>query len=162
LRRGALHPFGGRRHERADLTAEPSPMTYRAPVRDLAFTLQAVAGIDRVAATGAFPDYDPEVMGAVLEAAAQFSEEVLAPLNRVGDAHGSKCVDGNVTTAPGFADAYRQFAAGGWTGLSAPAHAGGQQLPKALELAAYETVDRKSTRLNSSHVKISYAVFCLK
>jgi alkylation response protein AidB-like acyl-CoA dehydrogenase len=115
-------------------------MTYRAPVRDLAFTLQAMAGIDRVAATGAFPDYDPEVMGAVLEAAGQFSEEVLAPLNRVGDRHGSSCVDGNVTTAPGFADAYRQFAAGGWTGLSAPAHAGGQQLPKALELAAYETV----------------------
>ena len=115
-------------------------MTYRAPVRDLAFTLQAMAGIDRVAATGAFPDYDPEVMGAVLEAAGQFAEEVLAPLNRVGDRHGSTCVDGNVTTAPGFADAYRQFAAGGWTGLSAPAHAGGQQLPKALELAAYETV----------------------
>ncbi len=115
-------------------------MTYRAPVRDLAFTLQAMAGIDRVAATGAFPDYDPEVMGAVLEAAGQFAEEVLAPLNRVGDRHGSSCVDGNVTTAPGFADAYRQFAAGGWTGLSAPAHAGGQQLPKALELAAYETV----------------------
>ena len=47
-------------------------MTYRAPVRDLAFTLQAVAGIDRVAATGAFPDYDADLMGAVLEAAAQF------------------------------------------------------------------------------------------
>jgi alkylation response protein AidB-like acyl-CoA dehydrogenase len=115
-------------------------MTYRAPVRDLAFTLQAVAGIDRVAATGAFPDYDAELMAAVLEAAGQFSEEVLAPLNRVGDSHGSTWVDGNVTTAPGFADAYRQFAAGGWTGLSAPAAAGGQQLPKALELAAYETV----------------------
>ncbi|SFS71662.1 acyl-CoA dehydrogenase [Brevundimonas viscosa] len=115
-------------------------MTYRAPVRDLAFTLQAVAGIDRLAATGAFPDYDAELMGAVLEAAGQFSEEVLEPLNRVGDRHGATCVDGNVATAPGFADAYRQFAAGGWTGLSAPAHAGGQQLPKALELAAYETV----------------------
>ncbi len=115
-------------------------MTYRAPVRDLAFTLQAVADIDRVAATGAFPDYDADVMGAVLEAAGQFSEEVLAPLNRVGDRHGTTCADGDVTTAPGFAEAYRQFAAGGWTGLSAPAHAGGQQLPKALELAAYETV----------------------
>ena len=115
-------------------------MTYRAPVRDLAFTLQAVAGIDRVAATGAFPDYDAELMGAVLEAAGQFSEEVLAPLNRIGDQQGATCVDGQVTAAPGFAEAYRQFAAGGWTGLSAPAHAGGQQLPKALELAAYETV----------------------
>ncbi|MBA3048291.1 acyl-CoA dehydrogenase [Brevundimonas sp.] len=115
-------------------------MTYRAPVRDLAFTLQAVAGIDQVAATGAFPDYDADLLGAVLEAAAQFSEGVLAPLNRIGDQKGSTWADGAVTAAPGFADAYRQFAAGGWTSLSAPAHAGGQQLPKALELAAYETV----------------------
>lgn len=114
--------------------------SYRAPIRDLAFTLQAVAGVEAVAATGAFPDYDADVLGAVLEAAAQFSEGVLAPLNRIGDQKGSTCVDGNVIPAPGFADAYRQFAAGGWTGLSAQAHSGGQQLPKALELAAYETV----------------------
>ncbi|MFN3931448.1 MAG: acyl-CoA dehydrogenase [Brevundimonas sp.] len=115
-------------------------MTYRAPVRDLIFTLTEVAGLDAVVATGAFPDYDAEVMGAVLEAAGQFSEGVLAPLNRIGDQKGSTFADGDVTAAPGFADAYRQFAEGGWTGLSAPAHAGGQQLPKALELAAYETV----------------------
>ena len=115
-------------------------MTYRAPVHDIAFTLQAVAGIDQVAASGAFPDYDPDVLGAVLEAAAQFSEGVLAPLNRIGDQKGSIFANGTVTAAPGFADAYRQFAEGGWTSLSAPVHAGGQQMPKALELAAYETV----------------------
>jgi hypothetical protein len=116
------------------------PMTYRAPVRDLAFSLTAVAGIDDLAATGAFPDYDGDVLTAVLEAAGQFSEEVLAPLNRPGDLAGAKYANGAVTAAPGFADAYRQFAAGGWTGLAAPASAGGQALPKALELAAYETV----------------------
>jgi len=115
-------------------------MSYRAPVRDLAFTLQSVAGVDEVAATGAFPDYDADVAGAVLEAAGQFSQEVLAPLNRIGDQKGSLYANGAVTAAPGFADAYRQFAAGGWTGLSASAEAGGQALPKALELAAYETV----------------------
>ena len=115
-------------------------MTYRAPVRDLAFTLESVAGMADVAATGAFPDYDADVAGAVLEAAGQFSEEVLAPLNRVGDQKGSTYANGAVTAAPGFADAYRQFAAGGWTGLSASTEAGGQALPKALELAAYETV----------------------
>ncbi len=115
-------------------------MTYRAPVRDLIFTLTEVAGIDAVAGTGAFPDFDAEVMAAVIEAAGQFSEGVLAPLNRIGDQKGSLYADGAVTAAPGFADAYRQFAEGGWTGLSAPTQAGGQQLPKALELAAYETV----------------------
>ena len=115
-------------------------MTYDPPVRDLAFALEAVAGIDAVAATGAFPDYDADVMAAVLEAAGQFSREVLAPLNRPGDLAGARLSGDDVIAAPGFADAYRQFAEGGWTGLSAPAHAGGQALPKALELAAYETV----------------------
>jgi len=115
-------------------------MSYRAPVRDLAFALEAVAGIDQVAATGAFPDYDADVMGAVLEAAGQFSEQVLAPLNRPGDLAGAKYADGAVTAAPGFVDAYKQFAEGGWTGLTASVDAGGQALPKALELAAYETV----------------------
>ena len=115
-------------------------MTYRAPVRDLIFTLTEVVGIDAVAATGAFPDLDADVMAAVVEAAGQFSEGVLAPLNRIGDQKGSTYANGAVTAAPGFAEAYRQFAEGGWTGLSAPAYAGGQQLPKALELAAYETV----------------------
>jgi alkylation response protein AidB-like acyl-CoA dehydrogenase len=115
-------------------------MSYRAPVRDLAFTLEAVAGMADVATTGAFPDYDSDVASAVLEAAGQFSQEVLAPLNRIGDQKGSLYANGAVSAAPGFADAYRQFAAGGWTGLSAPVEAGGQALPKALELAAYETV----------------------
>jgi alkylation response protein AidB-like acyl-CoA dehydrogenase len=115
-------------------------MSYRAPVRDLAFALEAVAGIDQVAATGAFPDYDADVMGAVLEAAGQFSEQVLAPLNRPGDLAGAKYADGAVTAAPGFVDAYKQFAEGGWTSLTASVEAGGQALPKALELAAYETV----------------------
>lgn len=115
-------------------------MTYRAPVKDIAFSLSAVAGIDAVADTGAFPHYDADLMGAVLEAAGQFSEEVLAPLNRPGDLAGAKYANGSVTGAPGFADAYRQFAEGGWTGLTASEEAGGQALPKALELAAYETV----------------------
>ncbi|WP_292053151.1 MULTISPECIES: acyl-CoA dehydrogenase [unclassified Brevundimonas] len=115
-------------------------MTYRAPVRDIAFALDAVAGIGDVAATGAFPDYDADVSSAVLEAAGQFSEEVLAPLNRPGDLNGAKYANGAVTAAPGFADAYQQFAAGGWTSLTASVEAGGQALPKALELAAYETV----------------------
>lgn len=115
-------------------------MTYRAPVRDLAFSLEAVAGIDAVAATGAFPDYDRDVMGAVLEAAGQVAETLLAPLNRIGDQQGARYANGAVTAAPGFAEAYREFAAGGWTGLAAsPAH-GGQGLPKALELAAFEPV----------------------
>ena len=115
-------------------------MTYRAPLRDIAFSLTEVAGVDQLAATGAFPDFDADLMKAVLEAAGSFSDEVLAPLNRVGDLNGATYANGSVTAAPGFAEAYRQFAEGGWTGLTASEEAGGQALPKALELAAYETV----------------------
>jgi len=115
-------------------------MTYRAPLREIAFTLKSVAGLDQALATGAFPDCDDDVVAAVLEAAGQFSQDVLAPLNRSGDQAGAHYANGAVTAAPGFADAYRQFAEGGWLGLAAPVHAGGQGLPKALELAAYETV----------------------
>ncbi|RZJ74234.1 MAG: acyl-CoA dehydrogenase, partial [Brevundimonas sp.] len=61
-------------------------------------------------------------------------------LNRIGDQNGSLYANGAVTAAPGLVDAYRQFAEGGWTGLSAAMEAGGQGLPKALELAAFETV----------------------
>jgi hypothetical protein len=74
-------------------------MTYRAPVRDLAFSLEAVARIDDLAATGAFPDYDRDVMAAVLEAAGQVAETLLAPLNRVGDQQGARYADGAVTAA---------------------------------------------------------------
>jgi alkylation response protein AidB-like acyl-CoA dehydrogenase len=112
-------------------------MTFRAPVRDLAFSLVEAAGVERL--VGAFPDFDLETMTAVLGAAGQFADEVLAPINRVGDLNGAKYANGAVTAAPGFAEAYRKFAEGGWTGLAAETDHGGAGLPKALELASYET-----------------------
>jgi len=114
-------------------------MTFRSPVRDIDFTLNAIAELDSVAATGAFPDYDPEIGAAILEAAGQFADGVLAPLNRTGDLKGSTYANGAVTAAPGYVEAYRSFAEGGWTGLAADTGLGGQGLPKALELAAFES-----------------------
>ncbi|HYF22817.1 MAG TPA: acyl-CoA dehydrogenase [Caulobacteraceae bacterium] len=114
-------------------------MTYRAPVRDLAFSLTEAAGLDRLLKTGACPDLDLDTVSAVLEAAGQLAEEVLAPLNREGDLKGAAYANGAVTAAPGFRDAYQAFAEGGWHGLAADPEHGGQGLPKALEQAAYET-----------------------
>jgi len=114
-------------------------MTFRAPVRDLGFSLIEHAEAGRLMEGGAFPDFDHETLQAVLAAAGQFADEVLAPINRQGDLNGAKYANGSVTAAPGYADAYRQFAAGGWTGLSAEAEHGGAGLPKALEQAAFET-----------------------
>jgi alkylation response protein AidB-like acyl-CoA dehydrogenase len=113
-------------------------MTFRPPVRDLALALK-VAGHDGLIAS-AFPDLDAETVSAVLEAAGSFAADVLAPLNRVGDTKGATYANGVVTAAPGFAQAYKAFADGGWNSLSAEPEHGGQGLSKALELSVYEMV----------------------
>jgi len=113
-------------------------MTYRAPVRDLAFSLRHAADFGRLA--DAFPEADADTVAAVLEAAGAFAADVLAPLNRGGDQVGAKLENGVVRCAPGFADAYKQFAEGGWTSLAAPVEHGGQGLPKTLEVAVLEMI----------------------
>ena len=111
-------------------------MSFRAPVRDLAFALSTV-GHDALIAR-AFPDLDADTATAVLEAAGSSASDVLAPLNRVGDTVGARYANGAVTAAPGFADAYRAFVADGWNSLSASPEHGGQGLSKAMELAVFE------------------------
>ena len=113
-------------------------MTFRAPVRDLAFALKTVGHSDLLAR--AYPDLDDDTVQAVLESAASFADNELAPLNRKGDLEGAHYENGKVTAAPGFADAYRQFAAQGWNGLAAPPEHGGQGLSKPMELAVFEMV----------------------
>src|SRR6202161_3596187 len=113
-------------------------MTYKAPVRDLAFALETAAEFSRLSA--AFPNTDAETVTAVLDAAGQFARDVLAPLNRVGDTAGARHENGAVLAPRGFADAYRQFAAGGWNSLTADGEFGGQGMPKALETAVFEII----------------------
>ncbi|MGI8840257.1 MAG: acyl-CoA dehydrogenase [Caulobacteraceae bacterium] len=113
-------------------------MTYKAPVRDLMFALEAAADFGRLASL--FPSADTATVEAVLEGAGALAAAVLAPLNRPGDLVGARFENGHVRAAPGFADAYRQFAAGGWNGLSADPEHGGQGLPKAVEIAVFEMV----------------------
>jgi len=113
-------------------------MSFRAPTRDLAFALKTVGHSALVAS--AFPELDEDTVVAVLEAAGSFVEEQLAPLNRIGDQKGATYANGKVTAAPGFADAYQAFVAGGWNSLSSPQEYGGQGLTKAMELAVFEMV----------------------
>ncbi|HEY1879681.1 MAG TPA: acyl-CoA dehydrogenase [Caulobacteraceae bacterium] len=112
-------------------------MTYHAPVRDLRFALET-ADFDALAKH--FPNADAETVTAVLEAAGTLASEVLAPLNRAGDTQGARFENGQVIAAPGFAGAYKEFAGGGWNGLSADPAWGGQGLPKALEVAVFEMI----------------------
>jgi 3-(methylsulfanyl)propanoyl-CoA dehydrogenase len=106
---------------------------YKAPVDDALFLLNDVFHLDHYGNLPGFSDASPDVVEAVLREAAKFSEEVLTPLNRVGDKEGcSRAVDGSVTTPKGFKDAYKQIIEGGWIGISAPAEFGGQGLPAIL------------------------------
>ncbi len=100
---------------------------------DALFLLNDVFHLDRYGNLPGFADASPDVVEAVLREAAKFSEEVLTPLNRVGDKEGCKRhEDGSVSTPTGFKEAYRQVAEGGWIGISVPAEFGGQGLPATL------------------------------
>src|SRR5712672_2023396 len=112
---------------------------YKAPVEDVSFLLNDVFQIDRYDNLPGFSDASADVREAILGEAAKLSEEVLQPLNRVGDLEGcTRRDDGSVTTPKGFKEAFRQVAEGGWLGLSAPTEYGGQGLPVTLSQAVTE------------------------
>jgi 3-(methylthio)propanoyl-CoA dehydrogenase len=116
-------------------------MSYRAPVRDLMFAIKDLAGLEQVAALPGFEDAGLDTAQAVLEEAAKLNEAVIAPLNWAGDLAPSSFSDGKVTTTPGFKDAFRQFAEGGWQGLQHPVAYGGQGLPKTIGFACTEILN---------------------
>ena len=110
-------------------------MSFRAPVADIAFTLKHAAGLKQALAEGLYGDLGEDDIDAILEEAGKFATNVIAPLNAVGDKHGTPFKDGVVTTPPGWKEAYRAWAAAGWNGLSGPAEWGGQDLPLAINAA---------------------------
>ena len=112
-------------------------MGYRAPVEDMAFALRQLAGIDRLAG-GHFENFDNELIDPILEEAGKLASDVLAPLNQTGDEQGAQLTGDGVVAPHGFAEAYRQFAEGGWMGLAAPEEWGGQGLPRTLANAVME------------------------
>jgi alkylation response protein AidB-like acyl-CoA dehydrogenase len=113
-------------------------MPYRAPIDDLLFAMRRAAGEAGFAPGGLYADLDESTARATLEEAAKFAENALLPLDRAGDRAGLRLADGEVTTAPGWRDAYRQWVDGGWNALAAgPAH-GGMGLPLLLAAACTE------------------------
>ena len=112
---------------------------YRAPVDDTLFVLNEVLGYERHSNLAGFSDATPDVVEAILAEAARLAENVMAPLNRVGDIEGCRrAEDGSVATPKGFGEAYDQYRQGGWMGLAAPAEYGGQALPYAVHSAVSE------------------------
>ncbi len=116
-------------------------MNYTAPVQDLLFCMTELAGLDELATLPGHEEAGVETAQAVLEECARLMAGVIAPLNRSGDLQPATWRDGSVTTTPGFADAYRQYAAGGWQGLQHPVEFGGQGLPKTIAAGCIEMVN---------------------
>ncbi|MES2686204.1 MAG: acyl-CoA dehydrogenase [Pseudomonadota bacterium] len=116
-------------------------MSYKAPLKDMLFDIKHLADIDAVAQIPGFEEAGFDTAQAVLEECAKFNEGVLSPLNWEGDKNPSSWKDGVVTTTPGFKQAYKQYAEGGWQGLQHPLDFGGQGLPKTIGAACGEMLN---------------------
>jgi 3-(methylthio)propanoyl-CoA dehydrogenase len=112
--------------------------TYQAPLKDMRFVLNKLAGLSEVAKLPGYQDATPDTVDAILEEASKFASEVLDPINYTGDQEGSVWKDGAVKTPKGFKEAYKQYVSGGWGALPFGPEHGGQGLPKLVATAVEE------------------------
>jgi alkylation response protein AidB-like acyl-CoA dehydrogenase len=111
---------------------------YAAPLKDMRFVLNELAGMAQVAKLPGYEEATPDTVDAILVEASKFASEILDPINYSGDQEGSVWKDGAVTTPKGFKQAYRQYVQGGWGALPFGPEWGGQGLPKLVATAVEE------------------------
>ncbi len=116
-------------------------MSYTAPVKDMLFVMNELAGLEAISQLPGCEDATPDTAEAVLEENAKFCGEVVAPLNWTGDQQPSHWHDGHVTTTPGFKEAFKAFGEAGWQGIQHPVEFGGQGLPKLLGTPCIEMLN---------------------
>ena len=116
-------------------------MTYKAPVNDIVFTLNHEAGFDRLVQSGAYPDLSDDLVDAILDEAAKFADNIVAPLSWEGDQTGARLEDDGVKVPESFKEAYAKYVESGWSTLAAPTDYGGQGLPLALSNAVTEMMN---------------------
>jgi alkylation response protein AidB-like acyl-CoA dehydrogenase len=114
---------------------------YTAPLRDMRFALEHLADLASVAALPGYEQVDIDAVWSVLEENARFMEDIVAPLNRVGDLQGSvRNDDGTVSTPDGFVDAYKAYVEAGWGGVALPEAYGGGGFPWLVGVAMQEVL----------------------
>ena len=115
-------------------------MTYQAPVKEMMFLMHHLAGVDQISHLPYFKEaqLDTDTVAVILQESAKFAQEVLDPLNWVGDQQPSQLLEGQVKTSPGFKAAFEQYVAAGWQGITHPVMYGGQGLPKLISTACQE------------------------
>jgi acyl-CoA dehydrogenase len=112
---------------------------YKAPVEEIAFTLNHVIGLKAAIGEGRFGDLSEDLVDAILSEAGRFATDEMAPLGRIGDTQGARMAeDGKVVSPDGWVALYKDWCAGGWNGLTAPEEFGGQGLPNMLNVATLE------------------------
>jgi alkylation response protein AidB-like acyl-CoA dehydrogenase len=111
---------------------------YKAPQRDYKFVMQELLDCDAHYKKLGYEDANEEMVNAILSEAAKFTEQVIAPINQIGDQQGCHWENGKVTTPDGFKEAYHQYVEGGWPTLSQPEEFGGQGLPDSLNMTISE------------------------
>ena len=116
-------------------------MAYTAPLADMLFVLRELAGLEAIQALPGFEEASTDTVTAVLQEAARFHQEVVAPLNWTGDIEPAHCRDGIVTTTPGFVAAFKAFGAAGWQGVQHPQVFGGMGLPKLVATPCSEMLN---------------------
>jgi alkylation response protein AidB-like acyl-CoA dehydrogenase len=111
---------------------------YKAPMRDYKFVMQELLSSENHYQTLGYKEASGDMVDAILSEAAKFTEQVIAPINQIGDQQGCHWENGNVTTPDGFKDAYKQYVDGGWPTLSQAEEFGGQGLPHSINMIVSE------------------------
>ena len=107
-------------------------VSYKAPVKDVIFAFDVLDSYNILQKIERFSDFSPEIAVPAIEECAKFAEEVLAPINSIGDTHGATFKDGKVIMPPGFLEAYDKFKKAGWASMSLPYEIGGGGMPYTL------------------------------
>ena len=111
---------------------------YKAPLDDMRFVVTELLAGENLQSLAGYEEFPPDLVATILEEAGKFAEMVLFPLNQSGDEEGCRYENGVVRTPKGFKQAYRTYAEGGWTGLSADPDYGGQGAPAVIDAAVQE------------------------